>query len=305
MRLLKLHIRSIILAMNRIIKHPFEHLLNIMVITLIATILGGIITTHTNSQWQKNNITFPQIMVYINESATSRDVSKLEFSINNFSQHIIKNYKYISKEQGLQELQSDNQLKEVSSEVISLNNNPLPNILIINTTTSNIKVLNLLTSRISKLPFVTSVQMDEKYAMKINNLLNFIKDISTSLLIFFGLSLFLIIYNLIRLQMLQRTDEITVSRLIGASDSYIMRPLTYYAVVQIIIGTLIAFFLVNWFVNYLNILFINLNSLFGKAFILDKLSLNQLCQMLLTLIIFAVFAVFIAVKTIFHKNYTQ
>ena len=105
--------------------------------------------------------------------------------------------------------------------------------------------------------------------------------------------------------MLQHSDEITVSRLIGASDIYIMRPLAYYAVIQIIIGTFIAFFVVNEFVSYINLLFTEMNNLFEKSFSLNKLSIHQFWQLLLTLSVFTLFAVFVAVKTIFRKNYTQ
>jgi len=224
MKLLHSHGRSIILAISRIISNPFEHLLNIMVITLLSSMLGGVLViNHTNNQWQTNNITYPQITVYLAESAS----------------------------------------------------------------------------------FVTSVQMDEKYALKVGNLINFIKKISNVLLVFFGLSLILTIYNLIRLQMLERQDEITVSRLIGASDGFIMRPLAYYAIIQMIIAAGASFVLINRFINYLNNLFSNLNNLFGNTFTLIPLSYTQLGEMLVTLIVFTIFAVFIAVQTVFRKNHSQ
>ena len=119
------------------------------------------------------------------------------------------------------------------------------------------------------------------------------------------MGLIIIIYNLIRLQILQRQDEITISRLIGASDSYIMRPLTYFAAIQVIISAVISFVLVNGFIKYLNFLFIDANSLFGEKFVLSPLTIMQFGEILLTLIIFTIFAVLIAVKTLFRNSYTQ
>jgi cell division transport system permease protein len=306
MKLLHSHGRSIILAISRIISNPFEHLLNIMVITLLSSMLGGVLViNYTNNQWQTNNITYPQITVYLAESASNKDVSKIETTINNFSHNIIKNYQYISKDQGLAELKNDMQTKNITSDIVSDTENPLPNVIIINTNTVNVDVLNQLTRRVSNSPFVTSVQMDEKYALKVGNLINFIKKISNVLLVFFGLSLILTIYNLIRLQMLEGQDEITVSRLIGASDGFIMRPLAYYAIIQMIIAAGASFVLINRFINYLNNLFSNLNNLFGNTFTLIPLSYTQLGEMLVTLIVFTIFAVFIAVQTVFRKNHSQ
>ncbi|MFN8769354.1 MAG: cell division protein FtsX [Neisseriaceae bacterium] len=306
MKLLFLQTRSIVTAIKKILANPIEHLLNILVISLLVCAISGIvILDKTNDEWQKNNVSYPQIMVYLNESATNKDVSKLEITVNNFGHDIIKGYQYISREQGLQELQKDQQLKNITSQITDESENHLPNLLIINTRSSDTKILNRLKNRISNIDFVSSVELDEQYAMKLNNLIGFVNNISNILLIFFGVCIVLIIYNLIRLQMFQNQDEITVSRLIGASDSFIMRPLIYYATLQVVIGGLIAFGLINWFIIYIDKLFINMGALFGKGFILSPIGYIQSAQILIILIVFTIFAVFIAVKSILRKYHPR
>lgn len=306
MKLLFLQIRSLGIAVKKILTHPLEHLFNILVISLLVCVIGAaLVLDRTNTKWQQTNITYPQIMVYLNESATNKDVSKLEITINNFGKGMIKSYQYISKEQGLLELQQDQQLKNIANQVVNESENNLPNILVINTSNSNSKMLNQLKNRINNLEFVSSVELDEQYAMKLSNLINFVDNISNTMLIFFGVCLILVMYNLIRLQMFQSQDEITVSRLIGASDGFIMRPLMYYAVLQLLFGIIIAFGLINWFITYINGMLTNMWALFGKGFMLSPINYLQLAQILLILIIFTVFAVFIAVQSILKKYHPR
>jgi cell division transport system permease protein len=290
----------------RVIKSPFEHLLNILVIAVIIAILNSVMIIAKNSEiWQENNLLYPQIMIYLNATATQTDVSVIESSINKYNQKLIKNYQFISKSQGLLELQADEQLKQIASDVISSNDNPLPDILIVNTASADKKLLAQLVNKIAKLPMVDDVQIDINYASKISDLISFIKKIAGLIQVLFVMVLILVIYNMVRLQMLLRHDEITVSRLIGASDSFIMRPLAYYAVLQVILASGIAFVLVNWFINFINHLFLSFSTLFGHAFLLTNLTPTQLTVMLLILIIFTIFAVFLAVRWVFSKSYSR
>lgn len=306
MRLLYLQLRNISVAIKKILASPIAHLLNIIVLSLLVCVLGSILVIgKTNEQWQKNNITYPQLMVYLNENITSKEVSKLEASINSFSNNVIKGYQYISKEQGLQELQKDSQLKEIVTQISHESDNHLPNILLVNTNISNPKTLIQLKNKISNMSFVNSVELDEQYAIKLSNLVNFINNVSDVVLVFFGICLVVVIYNLIQLQMLQSRDEITVSRLIGASNTFIMQPLIYYAIIQILLGIGVSFLLINNFINYINKLLIDMGAMFGKGFLIAPLTSLQLGQILIALTVFTVFAVFLAVQRILAKDHPR
>lgn len=306
MKLISAHFRSLKAASLKLIKSPAEHIINILTVSIIIAVLSSIfVITKSSAIWEKNNLSFPQIMIYLNQDAKQEDVSKLEVIINHFNQKLIKNYQFVSKEEGLNELQNDTQLKAITSDVLESNANPLPDILIVNTNSSNIKLLDQLTNRISHMPMVDNVQMDSSYASKIDDLINFIKKIATFLQIVFVIMFVLVLYNMIRLQMLLCRDEINVSRLIGASDTFIMRPLAYYAILQVILASGIAYILVNLFINFINGLFSHLNSLFGNTFLLSNLNRMELVQMLCILIIFTIFAVFLAVRWVFKNSYSQ
>lgn len=301
-----MHYRGIKSAFGKIIKHPIEHALNILVIAIIASILGStFLITQYSETWHNNSLNFPQIMVYLDQNATTNSIRKLEASITKAAPDLIKNYRFISKDEAFDELKNDSQLKQIASQTISSSDNPLPNLLIISTTTANLTQLHELTNKIMTMKMVKNIDMDNSYANKINDMVNFVKKITGFLQILFTVVIILVIYNLIRLQILLKRDEITIARLIGASDSFIMRPLAYYAVIQIILSTILAYFFVNWFIDFLNRLFLHFNSLFGQTFLLKHLVLSQIGQMLFILIIFTIFTVFVAVRWVFRNNYTQ
>lgn len=299
--MITLHYRGFILAIKKILASPFEHLLNILTLAVVITVLCVVLVISNNvNNLQKNNLNFPQIVIYLKDDARQNDVSAIEATLNRFNAKIIKNYQFISKAQGLKELAQEDTLKQIASEIMS--NSQLPDVLIINTRTANNHQLQMLVDKISGLDKVDEVQMDTNYATKIENLVNFVNTISHLLQIMFSIILVIITYNTIRLQMMLRQDEIIVSRLVGASNGFIMRPLAYYAVAQIIIATTIAVFLVNFFVRYANGTMTHLTSLFGRNFQLIALANMQIIQISGVLIALGIFAVFLAVHWIFGNN---
>lgn len=305
-RLLSLHRRAFISSFVKVVLSPVEHLLNIIAIGIIIGILSSVYIIGKNiNNIENTNIAYPQIMVSMQQDAKATDTSYIEEVINKYSGKSVRGYKFISKEEGLKELQNDADLKKIASDTISDMGQVVPDVLIINTNTADVKTLTNLKNKISNLPKVESVDLDDHYASKISDLLDFAKTVVEFSEILFTIVLILVIYNIIRLQMLLRQDEISVSRLIGASDAFIMRPLIYYALMQVLLGAILSFYLVNILVNFLNGMFLNLNNLFGRGFLFHSLNLPQMINIFIILAVFSAFAVFIAVKMVFRNKYIQ
>lgn len=306
MKLLSLHRRAFTSSVFRVMMNPVEHILNILVMGIIVAILSVVFIISKNiNNLENTNIAYPQIMVSMQQDAKAYDTAYIEEIINKYSGKSIRGYKFISKEEGFKDLQNDTDLKKIASDAITDMGQAVPDVLIINTNTSDMKILNYLKNKISNLPKVESVDLDDHYASKVSDLINFGKIIIEFAEILFTIVLVLVVYNIIRLQMLLRQEEISVSRLIGASDSFIMRPLIYYVLIQVLCGALFAFYLVNLFVLFLNSMFLNLNNLFGKDFLFHSLNSIQMLNIFIILAIFSAFTVFIAVKMVFRNKYVQ
>jgi cell division transport system permease protein len=300
------HIRSFNQAWLSIFKQPIEHLINIVVLALIISICALGISLHNNlAIWQQQNITYPQIMMYLDKTANQADVANIEKVLTGLSKTSVRNYQFISKQQGLAELQQDQQLKSIASDVIDQNNNPLPDILIVNTATSESATLQHLNMQLSQLPMVDNVQVDMNYAGKVSDLIGFTSKVTMFAQILFIVVLALVVYNMIRLQMLIKSEAVQVSRLIGASDSFIMRPLIHYAVWQVSLATVIAGGTVYYLTNTINALFANFSNLFGKNLHFAQLVPLQLFALWIVLVVFTIFTVFLAVRWVFHNTYTN
>lgn len=305
-KLLGSHLRAFSSSVLRIATSPLEHLLNILAIAIVIAVLSSVYIVGKNiNSVEQNGVNYPQIMVFMQQDAKATATTYIEQVLNHYSGKSIKGYKFISKEEGLKELQDDAELKKIASDSLADMSTVVPDVLIISTNTANVDMLKSLKNKIASLPDVESVELDDHYAAKMGDLLNFSKIVIEFTEALFTIVLVLVIYNIIRLQMMLRQDEISVSRLIGASDAFIMRPLMYYALIQVLLGAVFAFYLVNLVVRSLNQMFLNLHNLFGNQLVFHSLNFGQMLNIFIILSVFSSFAVFIAVKLVFKNKYVQ
>lgn len=306
MQKLNHHIRSLKQAWITMLTNPFEHLINIVILALIITACtAGLSLNNSLGVWKQHNTVYPQIMISMNTNANQADIDVVQKTLVKIGQPLIHDFKYISKAQALDELNNDQNMKEMASGVIDANDNPLPDVIIINTATAESDALTKLSMQLNQLNLVDSVHMDINYANKVSDLLGFATKISFGIQLLFIVVLSLVIYNMIRLQMMLKSDAIQVSRLIGASDSFIMRPLIHYAIWQVTIATAFAGGGIYLFTKNLNNLFQNFSHLFGTGFQLQPLPISEFIIMWLVLVIFTIFTVFLAVRWVFNNTHTR
>ncbi|MEN9945662.1 MAG: hypothetical protein RLZZ293_48 [Pseudomonadota bacterium] len=291
---------------GNIIKQPLEHLINILILSLIVGICLASVTISNNlHNWQNKMINYPQLMVYLDNSANEADIDSLQHFLANLPRHVLKNYHFVSKAEGLASLQQDQQLKSIVSNFSDKQNNPLPDMFILNSATTESATLNKLSQQLNQIPMVDKVSVDLAYANKLNSLINFTSNLVIGCCMLCFALLSLVIYNMIRLQMLINHDQIMVSRLIGASDSFIMRPLFCYAIWQISLALIIASLALHGLISYTDGLLININDLFIKGLQITSLDLPSIGLCWLSFIIFTLFTVFMAVRWIFSNIHAR
>lgn len=304
MKLLLQHLHSCKEAWRSILTKPFEHLINIIVLAVIIFLCLFAITIGNNLNfWQTNNLVYPRIAIYMDKDATPNDIGIIERDLHKFGKTIIRDYKFISKQQALDDLKQDKKLKEIASDAVDEVNNPLPDVFIVEAATTIPDEVNRLNLQLGQLPKVDDTNLDLNYVNKVSNLIDFSFAIIMVIQVVCLIIAALVIYNLIRLQMLLKVDAISVSRLIGASDSFIMRPLLHYAILQISLAMLVATGGVWLLINHVNGLLLSLHYMFGKGIQIIPLSCLQIVLMWLILIAFTIFTVFVAVRWVFRNTY--
>ena len=149
----------------------------------------------------------------------------------------IKTFKFVSKEDALSQLQAADANNEALN---SLENNPLPDAFFVEPSTLDADSIENLKNDLSKLEGVEEIIVDGAWIKRLNYLLLLGKKamfILTGLLAF---ALVAVIGNTVRMQIVTQQAEIELSRLIGATKSFIRRPFLYAGALYGLIGGLFA-----------------------------------------------------------------
>ena len=78
-----------------------------------------------------------------------------------------------------------------------------------------------------QLPGVESAQVDSAWVKRLAALLGVLRLVLLLLAITLGVAVIAVVFNTIRLQVMTQRDEISISKLIGATDTFIHRPFYY------------------------------------------------------------------------------
>ena len=149
-----------------------------------------------------------------------------------------------------------------------LPSNPLPAIIEIVPNLKNISAETLL-SKLKKLDNVAQVKFDLDWIIKLNLTLKLLVFMFKFMFLLLLGSVGYIITSALRLIFIPKINEIKVMKLIGARDSYILRPFIYSGLWYALSGSLVCVVLVYWF-------FYSLNSVLHEWFILYHIDLPKL-----------------------------
>lgn len=154
----------------------------------------------------------------------------------------VKGFQFVSKEDALNNLTEANANKEVLS---ALEKNPLPDAFFVEPASLDLASILGLKADISKLDGVEEVILDSAWIKRLNYLLTLGKNAMLILACLLGFIMVAVIGNTIRMQILTQLAEIELSRLIGATNSFIHRPFLYAGALYGLIGGLLALIITN------------------------------------------------------------
>ncbi|TWI63541.1 cell division transport system permease protein [Pseudoduganella lurida] len=135
---------------------------------------------------------------------------------------------FVPREQALEDLQEKN---GVAGVVDTLGANPLPDSYIVRLNAfqgaAQAADIDDIADQMRAVPGVESVQVDSAWVKRLSALLGVLRMGLLLLAATLGTVVIAVVFNTIRLQVLTQREEILVSRLIGATDTYIQRPFYY------------------------------------------------------------------------------
>ena len=240
-----LHVESARTALKQLLRQPVGTILTLLMLAVAMTLPLFMYLGIQSGQSVLGKLNeSPQITIYMETAAAQSDSETVRSLLTRDKR--LDNIRFISKEDGLEELQSN-----LDQNLISmLDGNPLPDVFIVTpdpaTTPDQMQAIY---RDITKLPMVESANMDTEWVQTLYQINEFIRKILWFLSLTLGMAFVLVAHNTIRLQILSRKEEIEITKLLGAPASFIRRPFLYQAMWQSILSAAVSLGLCSWLLS--------------------------------------------------------
>ena len=257
---------------------------------------SGLLIVENISQISNNIAYDAELSIFLKKNIKQDQIDFIQSALNKVL--IIKKAHFESKLTAWDKLQDKLNLKSLDT---GISENPLPDAFFVSLNTFDEKEINDLIDNLKIIDGVENISFDAGWVKKLRSILYLIKIGLALLGIVLIIILIVIIGNTIRLQTLTHKDEIEVSKLIGATDSFIQRPFIYTGLMYGLGGGLMAIFTLKLSIEIFNKASINLEAMLGGTFILKNLIWQQNLTIIITAMIIGCFASFFAARQSIKK----
>ncbi len=288
-------------AVQQTLAQPFTSLLTIFSIALALCLPGLLLSTL--EQMQQSNISIEgerKINVFLKMDSADETIMGLVNQLTN-DERIIK-LEQINPDAALASLREKS---EFGNTLDALTDNPLPTTLILTAaTTLENPAIESLAKELESYREVDQARLDSEYLQRIAQLGKFMRTLVTIVAILFLALVCLVLMNNARLEILRRREEIEVTKLVGGTDGYIIRPFVYQALILCFIGSLLALLLISLIFSAISPALADLVSGYQSTF---ELKIGQKTRLYLPIItvLAAVTATWITVKSTLKNIYIQ
>lgn len=286
------HLRALCFAIGDLIKAPFSSIMTIVVIAITIALPAILLLflqnfNHLNTHFNHG----ASLTVYTQSNLPSSTVAVIVKKVSDIS--MVAHTHYISPSTGLQ---SFRKFAHLGSALNNIQNNPLPGAIIVTPKNSSTTMLSQLKAQLTTLPHVISVSLDLTWIKRLMDITTIAKRITYVLGILFCFGVIIITGNTIRLTTENSQQEIRILRLIGATSSFIRRPLLYRGLLYGFFGGLLAWFLVYLCLLWLSAPVGRLVSSYNSQFLLQGLSFNTALSIIMISTLLSLAGAYLAVN---------
>lgn len=268
---------SLATTLARFGRAPIVTLLNVGVIGIALALPVGLYVALDNLRGVVRTLASdPQLSVFLARDAGQADAGKIEARLKRHA--AVREVRFVPRDQALKELKASTGLADV---VDSLPGNPLPDAFVVQPRDAAPEALERLRDEVSGWPMVAHVQLDAAWARRLEAGLKVARLAVWLLATLFAFALVAVTFNTIRLQILTRREEIEVSKLIGATDSFIRRPFLYFGALQGLAGGIAAWAIIGASLQLLNHGLADLSRLYATQIELRHLGWEDSASLLL------------------------
>jgi len=225
-------------SFRQLTKHKLASFMTLLVFGLILALPALIFfTADSVKQLAGQSVGEESITAYLSMSTSDLDGAALTRRLQSVDG--VTSARYISRDEALAIF---NAQADIGDAVAVLGENPLPGAIVLfpDTLKLNATDMTALAEQLGELESIDRVQFDLRWVQRLQSVLNLLRTIGWLLAGFLTLTALLVIGNTIRLELLRRQNEFEVARLLGASNSFLNRPLLYIGALYGFLGGLIA-----------------------------------------------------------------
>lgn len=162
-----------------------------------------------------------------------------------------------------------------------LEQNPLPDLLLVTPRNNSPAAAEALMSRLQKEKFVEMAKLDISWLERLAALMSLATQLVYGVALLLLSGALLVIGNTIRLLIMDKKAEIEVMKLVGATDAFIHRPFLYTGIWLGLFGGFIAFAAVELLLYWLSSGIRQVTQLYQSSFSLNVMSLTEIGLLML------------------------
>ncbi len=220
-----------------------------------------------------------EISLFLELDANADTIAKIDALLAKNS--AIKQYNLVKKDAAWAQLQAKS--KDSAKHNLDINNainqfgkNPLPDAFFIQAKSAEPDALEALRNELQSLAGVEQALLNTEWAKRLATLLNLGKKLIFFIAILLAVILLVIIGNTVRMQILTQKDEIEVSYLIGATNSFIRMPFLYAGMLYGLFGGLLAILIIALMTLTFNYSVAQISQLYSSDFRLALFNVDLL-----------------------------
>ena len=271
-------------AFARITAAPGSFIFNVLVIALALILpLAGLTLLDNVRPVSQGIAVEPEISVFLSTETPGGRIQAIGDEIRGLIQReqLKAKVEFISRDKALESLKQRAGLGDV---VATLGNNPLPDAYVLKLASAEDAAgasrIEKLAASIGKLSGVEIVQMDSAWVKRLAALMTLATLVLWLLAATLSGVVLAVVFNTIRLQVLTQSEEIAVSRLLGATDAFVSRPFYYTGAILGLAAGALALAGVMLALQLLNTSVTQLAALYGSPFRLVPLPADTAAMLL-------------------------
>lgn len=292
------HLRQSLNSLGELYRQPFSALMTIGVLGFSITLPSTLYiivknTEQVTEQWQQAS----EISLFLRSNVQEAQAQQLVKRLSTWNE--ISEVQYVSPEQALNEFQ---RLSGLGEALDYLDQNPMPATVLVVPTSKHATptAASILLDKLRKEREVDIGKLDIEWLERLYSLLAIAKELVLLLAVLLFFAVVLIIGNTIRLNILNKRDEILVMKLVGATDAFIQRPFLYTGFWYGLLGGLMAWLTVSIILLWIGYSLDDLMQQYQLDLDITGLNLEALGVMLLVSIMLGLMGSFLSVQK--HVN---